>query len=184
MLRLLALLLSLQVGALAQVAQAPAKPTVVVTINPYRFLLEELVGNRMEVAVLAPPSASPRTYDPTPSQVQQVAQAKLVVANGASLDKWVVDKLIRPNALNVPLFQAAEVVKDSLIPTPTGLDPHIWVDPALMAKVVPALAEALVKVDPSGEALYQPGPKGWKGSLGIWMGRCATFWKGGQSPGS
>lgn len=148
--RVLITAFSLLIGAaLAQ------KPTVVVTVEPYRFLLQELVGDRMLVRVLVPPSFNPHVYEPTPSQVKEVAQAALVVANGAGLDKWVVDKLVRPNNLNVPVFQATEVVAASLIPTPTGPDPHIWVDPALMAKVVPPLAEALAKVDPAGKALYQ-----------------------------
>ncbi|MDM7324273.1 MAG: metal ABC transporter substrate-binding protein [Thermus sp.] len=131
------------------------KPTVVVTIEPYRLLLQELVGDRMQVTALVPPSANPHIYEPTPSQVKEVAQARLVVANGAGLDKWVVDKLVRPNNLSVSVFQAADVVAASLIPTPTGPDPHIWVDPGLMARVVPSLAEALAKADPAGKALYQ-----------------------------
>lgn len=153
--QLLAMLLVLVLVGFAQGNPSGQKPTVAVTINPYRFLVEELVRGRMEVAVLVPPSANPHVYDPTPSQVQQVAKARLVVANGAGLDKWVVDKIVRPNALDVPLFQVAEAVKEALIPTPTGPDPHIWVDPVLMAQVVPALAEALAKADPPGKVLYQ-----------------------------
>lgn len=109
----------------------------------------------MQVTALVPTSANPHIYEPTPSQVKEVAQARLVVANGAGLDKWVVDKLVRPNNLSVSVFQAADVVAASLIPTPMGPDPHIWVDPGLMARVVPSLAEALAKADPAGKALYQ-----------------------------
>lgn len=105
--------------------------------------------------MLVPPSFYPHVYEPTPSQVKEVAQAGLVVANGAGLDKWVVDKLVRPNNLNVPVFEAADLVTASLIPTPMGPDPHIWVDPGFMAKVVPPLAEALAKADPAGKARYQ-----------------------------
>ncbi|WP_243028737.1 metal ABC transporter substrate-binding protein [Thermus albus] len=140
---------------LVMAAAFAQKPTVVVTIEPYRFLLQELVGDRMQVSVLVPPSFNPHVYEPTPSQVKEVAQARLVVANGAGLDKWVVDKLVRPNNLSVPVFQVADAVRAYLIATPAGPDPHIWVDPVLMARVVPPLAEALTKADPAGKALYQ-----------------------------
>lgn len=131
------------------------KPVVTATIQPYGLLLKELVGERMEVAVLVPPSANPHIYEPIPSQVRQVAESRLVVANGAGLDAWVVDKVVRPNALSTPAFFVAEHVGEPLLSTPTGPDPHVWLDPVLVVRALPALAEALAKADPQGAALYR-----------------------------
>lgn len=142
----------LLVGLLSALAQG-ASPRVVATIGPYGLILKELLGE--EVLVLVPPSANPHVYEPTPSQVRQVAQARLVVANGAGLDDWVVDKLIRPGRLETPVFRVAEAVKEAWIQTPTGPDPHVWVDPLLMAKALPRLVEALVQEDPARAALYR-----------------------------
>lgn len=131
------------------------KPSVVTTIQPYGLLLQDLAGGAVEVVVLVPPSTNPHIYEPTPSQVRQVAQARLVVANGAGLDTWVVDKLVRPNALNVPIFYMAEASAEPLLTTPTGPDPHVWLDPLRTAKALPRLAEALAEVDPQRAALYR-----------------------------
>ncbi|TFU15054.1 metal ABC transporter substrate-binding protein [Thermus tengchongensis] len=141
--------------ALFALMAALAQKPVVATIRPYGLLLRELAGGRLEVAVLVPPSANPHVYEPTPAQVRQVAGARLVVANGAGLDGWVVDKVVRPNALGTPIFFLAEHTGEPLLTTPTGPDPHVWLDPLRVAGALPALAEALAQADPQGAALYR-----------------------------
>lgn len=141
--------------ALFALMAALAQKPVVATIRPYGLLLRELAGGRLEVAVLVPPSANPHVYEPTPAQVRQVAGARLVVANGAGLDGWVVDKVVRPNALGTPIFFLAERTGEPLLTTPTGPDPHVWLDPLRVAGALPALAEALAQADPQGAALYR-----------------------------
>lgn len=147
--RALALLTLLLLPALAQ------KPVVVATIKPYALLLQEVVGEKAEAVALVPPSANPHIYEPTPSQVRQVAAARLVVANGAGLDGWIVDKVVRPNAINVPVFTMAQAIGGPLLTTPSGPDPHFWLDPLRVGRALPALAEALAQVDPQGGAVYK-----------------------------
>ncbi len=146
--RLPALLLALGL-ALGQ------KPTAVATIQPHALFLRSLVGDRMEVGLLVPPATNPHVFDPSPSQVQAVARARLVVANGAKLDDWILEKVVRPNSLKTPVVVLAEALGDGLIKTPTGPDPHLWLDPLLMAKALPSLVEALSRVDPAGGAVYR-----------------------------
>ncbi|MGC8876675.1 metal ABC transporter substrate-binding protein [Thermus sp.] len=131
------------------------KPTAVATIQPHALFLRSLVGDRMEVGLLVPPSTNPHVFDPSPSQVQAVARARLVVANGAKLDDWILDKVVRPNSLKTPVVVLAEALGAGLIKTPTGPDPHFWLDPLLMAKSLPSLVEALSQVDSVGGAVYR-----------------------------
>lgn len=146
---------ALTLGLVALTLALAQKPAVVTTIQPYGLLLRELVGGRLEVAVLVPPSANPHVYEPTPAQVRQVAGARLVVANGAGLDGWVVDKVVRPNALGTPVFVVAEHTGEPLLSTPAGPDPHVWLDPLRVARALPALAEALAQADPQGATFYR-----------------------------
>ncbi|BDG22610.1 metal ABC transporter substrate-binding protein [Thermus thermophilus] len=131
------------------------KPAVVATIHPHGLFLRSLVGDRVGVSVLVPPSANPHVFDPSPSQVQAVAGARLVVANGARLDDWILEKVVRPNSLKTPVVVLAEALGSGLIKTPTGPDPHFWLDPLLMAKALPPLVEALSQADPAGGAVYR-----------------------------
>ncbi|MCH1927937.1 metal ABC transporter substrate-binding protein, partial [Shewanella sp. C31] len=68
-----------------------------------------------------------------------------MVANGAGLDGWVVDKVVRPNALGTPVFFVSEHTGEPPLATPTGPDPHLWLDPLRVARSLPALAEALAQ---------------------------------------
>jgi ABC-type Zn uptake system ZnuABC Zn-binding protein ZnuA len=67
---------------------APALPAVA-TIQPLGLLLRELGGDRVAVAVLVPPGASPHTFEPQPSDVVALARARQLIEVGGGLDGWV-----------------------------------------------------------------------------------------------
>ena len=46
-------------------------------------------GDRVNVTNIVPVGASPETFQPTPQDVATVAQAQLLVENGAGLDTWL-----------------------------------------------------------------------------------------------
>ena len=75
--------------------------------------------------------------------VRQLADAQVVIVNGAGYDPWA-DKLLkvspRPNRIVLDVAQL------------TGWkacgNPHLWYDPATLPKLARALAGALAKADP------------------------------------
>ena len=68
----------------------PAQPTVVTSIHPYYALVQEIAGDHAEVVRMLPPGVSPHTFDPTPNDVAQLADADLTVMNGV-VDEWLLD---------------------------------------------------------------------------------------------
>lgn len=130
--------------------------TVVVSIHPYASLVGQIAGDLVKVVQVLPSGASPHTFDPTPSQVTAVAGASLVVMNGGT-DAWM-RKIADAAAPRAPLF----VVTDELdfVPiqgTDVGVaaNPHVWLDPRLMAELVPKLVDALANVDPGDAAAFR-----------------------------
>ncbi len=146
-------LLSLVLMVIFSMAWAQ-KPVAVATINPYGQLLRELVGDRFEVRVLVDPGQNPHMYEPRPSDVKRVSEARLVVQNGAGLDNWLTDKLLRANGLNVEVLEVAALVRP-LRNAQGEPDPHVWTCPGRMRLLVPTLVRALVQHDPSGRAVYE-----------------------------
>ncbi|MEJ2292898.1 MAG: metal ABC transporter substrate-binding protein [Deinococcales bacterium] len=136
-------------------ATAWGRPTVVASIHPYANVIEQIVGTRMNVVQLLPSGASPHTFDPTPSQAGSIAGAALIVMNGG-VDDWA-RRLVTAAAPGTPLF----VVTDRLDYQPiqgaggVGANPHVWLDPSLMASAVPLLVEALASVDPEDAAAFR-----------------------------
>jgi zinc transport system substrate-binding protein len=132
-----------------------ARPTVVATLHPYANLIEQIVGNRMNVVQLLPSGASPHTFDPTPSQAASIAGASLIVMNGG-VDDWA-RRLVTAAAAGTPLVVVTERLHYQPIQGSDGVgtNPHIWLDPSLMASTVPLLVVALVSVDPQDAATFR-----------------------------
>lgn len=141
---------------------ASGQPTVVVSIHPYFSLLSQIGGDRATVVRLLPPGASPHRFDPSPRDVALLTDADLIVVNGV-LDVWL-DDLIAASGSRAEVISIIEAIEG----TPAGserqdlhrrsvpecADPHLWLDPLLMAEVVPLLAERLSEIDPAGADLY------------------------------
>ena len=92
----LLLLVPLLCGCVSQNESPSGKVNVVTTIAPLGDFVTAVGGDRVEVTVLVPPGAEPHTYEPTPSQMKDVAKADLYVMNGAGLEFWM-DKVLGIN---------------------------------------------------------------------------------------
>ncbi len=138
--------------------------TYVATLQPFKFILEEIAGPRARVHALLPPGASPHTHHPRPSDVRVVQKGAALFTGGQGLDDWARDL---PHSRLVTLLEL--VPKDSLLhitaheheaanadhDTHAGVDPHFWTDPLLVRALVPALVDSLCHMDPAGCAQYR-----------------------------
>lgn len=78
----------------AQPALGSRQPVGVVTsILPLAFIVGEVGGERVKVDALVPPGASPHTFEPVPSDMVKLQQARYFVSVGAGFDGWF-DKLL------------------------------------------------------------------------------------------
>ena len=95
--RVLALLLALAFGALADAAAAADRIRVVTTINDHRLLVEAVGGDLVEVDVLARPAQNPDDLEVRPSHMAKVRRADLLVINGLDVDAWVEAVVVGAN---------------------------------------------------------------------------------------
>lgn len=125
------------------------KVEVVVSILPLADFVENIGKEKVDVAVMVPPGASPHTYEPTPGQLRLVAEAKLFVKVGSGIEfelTWM-DKIISTNKgmLVADASKGIELM---------GKDPHIWLSPRNARIMVENIYDGLVKIDPGSEAYY------------------------------
>ena len=128
---------------------------VVATTMQVADFARQVGGDRVEVTGILDAGAEPHEYEPTPSDAEAVADADLVVANGANLDDWLGDLLDQAGA-EVPRVEAARGV--TLLPTEEeGFpgDPHVWHDPRAAARMVDNVAGGLSRADPGGQDAYR-----------------------------
>jgi len=144
----------LLVGIRAGPPRAAEPIFVAASITPLADFARQVGGDRVEVITLVPPGASPHTYELKPSQVRQVAEARLLVLNGAGLEYWA-EKLIK--AADNPRLEVVDTSQGIplLDAGARGANPHIWLDPRQAMLQVKQIRRALVRADPQHAATYE-----------------------------
>lgn len=121
---------------------------VVTTISILESFVRGVGGDKVRVQSIVPVGASPETFEPTPQDVATVAQAQLLVENGAGLESWL-DRLLRNAGTNVPVVVCADglPVKNA--------NPHLWMDPQLAKRYVMKIRDALIAIDPKDASSFR-----------------------------
>jgi len=134
---------------------------ITVTIEPQRYFTEQLTDTLFRVECMVPAGTSPETYDPTPSQMANLARSKAYFCIGhIGFEEVWIDKL-KQNYPDIPFFDNSEGI--TLITghshtdghcNEDGVDPHTWSSPKAVRLIAQNMYEALVEIDPANEILY------------------------------
>lgn len=147
------------------------KIKVIVTLVPQVEFVERIGGDKVSVTVLVPPGASPHTYEPTPSQMQEITQANMYVKMGSGIEfelTWL-DKILETNpnmlivdcSFGIQLIDINDSHKNDLMEQneydheSVGKDPHIWLSPRNVAVMVESIYVGLVKLDRDNRDYYE-----------------------------
>lgn len=74
-------------------AQEAVGPKVVASFYPMYDFTRKVAGDRAQVSMLIPSGTEPHDWEPSTSDITEVAQADLLVYNGAGMESWVDDML-------------------------------------------------------------------------------------------
>ncbi len=129
---------------------ADGKLAVVAAENFYGDIARQIGGSQVDVvSIMNNAEQDPHLFETTPGVVRQIANAQIVIFNGADYDPWM-DKLLaaapRPGRI---VINAAQ-----LTGAKAGDNPHLWYAPATMPSVAKAVAEAFSKADPARASDY------------------------------
>ena len=137
-------------GQATPAAAADRQIAVVAAENFYGDIARQVGGDRVAVvSIMSNPDQDPHLFETTPAVVRQLANAQVVILNGANYDPWM-DKLLsaapRPGRV---VINAAQ-----LSGRKAGDNPHVWYDPATMPAMATALADELARLDRAHAADY------------------------------
>jgi zinc transport system substrate-binding protein len=141
-------LMFLFVGCVSSTNDA-SRPTLAVTIEPYRYIAEAVAGEKWQVVTVVPKGNSPETFDPTPGQMMNLGRcsAYLLVGGLGFEASWAGKiKEMYPSL--------------SLVDTSAGIlrvndDPHLWTSPNNMALIARNICAALCNMDTADAAGYK-----------------------------
>ncbi len=149
--------LSLMLGC---TAGPDEKPIVTVSIEPQKYLLEQITGNKVEVRTLIANGANPETYDPSLTHVLNLSKSIGFLRMGnIGFEAAMLDK-IRQEDPDLPIFNTSV----GIIPV-TGthshdgishktVDPHTWSSVKNARIIIRNMLDAMVEIDPTNKDYY------------------------------
>ena len=119
---------------------------VVASAYPLAFVAERVGGDRATVTNLTPPGVEPHDLELTPDDLEAIAAAEVVLAVGGGFQPSV-EEAVQAEASGITIDALAGV---PALPGQEGADPHVWLDPALVASFSDRVAAAFAEADPAG----------------------------------
>ena len=158
--------------------------TVVAGFYPLAEAAARVGGDRVDVVDLTPAGSEPHDLELVPDQVEDLEDADVVLVLGRGFQPAVEQVAGRRDGTTVALLDALGVpggavsdheegeedhegegevgepaAADEGAAGPEGgggdTDPHVWLDPTLMADIVDEVAAALAAVDPEGRPAFE-----------------------------
>lgn len=142
----------LVIGGLGFSLSALAAPVKIVAAeNFYGELAHEIGGNNVAVtSIISNPDADPHLFATSPKTSQSLAQAQIIIYNGADYDAWMEQMLTTVNKNQVIIINVADLMKIK-----TGANPHIWYQPATFPTLAKVLADKIAQLEPASKAIIQ-----------------------------
>jgi ABC-type Zn uptake system ZnuABC Zn-binding protein ZnuA len=138
---------------------------VVVSTTVLADLARHVAGDRASVTSLAPEGIEVHDYQPKPEDARTVAEADVLVLNGAGLDRWA-EKLSesggRPGARRVTLADGMALIQEP----GAGPNPHLWLDAQGARAYTEKLRDAFAAADPDGADTYRANQAAYAQELG------------------
>ena len=143
---------------------------VITTTSLVGDVVSNVGGEKISVDVLLPLGTDPHSFSPTPKDAAELADAKLVFANGAGLEEF-----LKPLMDNIGgSSKVVEVSEGINFRTMTDedsnsnkqvIDPHTWMDPNNVIIWVDNIVRALSEQDPDNAVYYQENGQAYQAKL-------------------
>jgi zinc transport system substrate-binding protein len=166
-------------------AQEPLRITT--TFFPIYSIASSVAGRHVQVDNLLPAGVSPHEFQLSPKDLKKLSQAGVIVMNGLGLESWIEAALEKVEVTKPQtLVRLADGLKDQLISEAAShahgvasahpafgakdieraqANPHIWLDPVLMAHGASNVLSVLVRLDPAHADDYRKNTEALVGRL-------------------
>lgn len=152
----LALTLFLWGGCAKQDTLVSDKKQILVSIAPYRFIVEQIAGSDFEVSTIVPQNADPHSFEPTSRQVTDLTRGEVWFLIGESFEKKIIPVLKdrNPNLKTVDLADGIDLIEEGCC-NRDHMDRHIWMSPKDTSKQADTIEQALSAAFPENKELFQ-----------------------------
>jgi zinc/manganese transport system substrate-binding protein len=144
----LALLAALYVSFFAATAQATVN--IVAAENIYGSVIKQLGGPYVNVfSILNNPNQDPHFFSVNPGTAVMLAEANIIVYNGAGYDAWINPLLTAEHKKSTSIMAIADIIAAK-----PGANPHLWYKPETMPAFAKSIAAVLSQHDPQHQNYF------------------------------
>ncbi len=153
-------------------SQASSTQVQVVTAeNFWGGLVSQLGGTHTQVlSIVSDPNADPHDYESNAANARAIANANLVIVNGAGYDDWALRLLSANGNPNQRVLNVANLLQKQ-----AGDNPHFWYSPNYVNRTIHAMYSDLISVDRTNAAYYGQQYASLNASLGQYNGRISEI---------
>lgn len=141
---------------------------VFVSVVPQKYFVDRVGGEFVDVRVMVEAGDSPATYEPKPSQMAALSEAKIYYSIGVPFETVWLEKITSMNKSMVIVDTASGIERLPIMEEQSqennegetdheegALDPHIWLSPSLVKIQARNIFLALVDADPEHAKEYE-----------------------------
>jgi manganese/zinc/iron transport system substrate-binding protein len=132
------------------------RPTVLVTNNILADAVRQVAGPDLRVEALMGAGTDPHIYKARFSDIRRIEEADIIFYNGLHLEGKLAEIL---DQMPDRAIAVADVLGENELMSSgdeeSAIDPHIWFDASLWAKVVRGIGDQLSLFDPENATAYQ-----------------------------
>lgn len=149
---------------------ARSKPLIAVSIPPQLFFIDNIAGDRVETLCLLRSNADPESFEPTPTQRMELAEADAYIPLGTlPFEKSLLSSL-QEERRGFTVSEASEGIvpltdthshgtsrihRHDSGENHTGTDPHVWSSPKNAKIIALNTLNALIAADSANEDYYR-----------------------------
>lgn len=153
-------------GVLSVNTSVSAKPVLTVSIQPQRYFLEKIAGDKYDVLCLLTQGANPESYEPSFSHLINLEKSKAYFCMGNIGFELAILNRVKNNNPDLRIINTSEGL-DLLRGTHEGhssshdghkhsheIDPHVWTSVVNAKIIVQNMYKAMVELDPQNKKYY------------------------------
>ncbi len=118
------------------------KPEIAVSVFPVYDIARTIAGDRLTVSAIVPAGANPHIYEPPPSAVRALQNARLYIGISSGFDGWAA-RFVPTTAKTVYLLNDDTA------------NPHIWLSVRGARAIADGIAAAYCAIDPANRPAYE-----------------------------
>jgi ABC-type Zn uptake system ZnuABC Zn-binding protein ZnuA len=136
---------------------------IVTTVAPLTSIVENVGGDKVDIAGIIPEGINSHTFEPIPSDSKLLSAADLIILNGLDLET-PTEKLAQANlkqgatifSLGNRTIAEVDYIYDFSFPKEQGHpNPHLWLNPVYAIRYAELVRNQLIHLDPKNQSAYE-----------------------------